>query len=75
MAVQLPGVARIHTGGGTELVLDIAKSPDEPTYTSTFTPAFRDHRSKCQGFGNLPETSSDLPNFTVLKWNENMKGS
>lgn len=67
MAAQPPGVARTHTGGGTELVPDIAKSPDEPTQTSTFTPGFRDHSSKCQGFGNLPETSSDLPNFTVLK--------
>lgn len=67
MAAQPPGVARIHIGGGTELVPDIAKSPDEPTYPSTFTPALRDHSSKCQGFGNLPETSSDLPNFTVLK--------
>lgn len=67
MAAQPPGVARIHIGRGTELVPDIAKSPDKPTYTSTFTPGFRDQSSKCQGFGNLPETSSDLTNFTVLK--------
>lgn len=31
MAAQPPGVARTHIGGGTELVPDIAKSPDEPT--------------------------------------------
>lgn len=67
MAAQPPGVARIHIGGGTELVPDIAESPDEPTYTSTFTPGLRHHSNKCQRFGNIPETSSDLPNFTVLE--------
>lgn len=67
MAPQPAGIARIHTGGGTEQILDIVQSLDEPTYTSTFTPGFRDHSNKCQGFGNLPETSSNLPNFTVVK--------
>jgi len=41
MAAQTTGIARIHIGRGTELVPDIAKSPEEPTYTSTFTPGFR----------------------------------
>lgn len=63
MAAQPAGIARIHIGGGTELIPDIVKSLHEPTYTSTFTPGFRDHSNKCQGFGNPPETSSDLPNF------------
>lgn len=67
MAAQPHSAARIHIGGGTEFIPDIAKSLDEPRYTSTFTPGFRNHSNKCQGFGKLPETSSNLPNFTVLK--------
>jgi len=50
MAAQPPGIARIHTGGDTELVSDTAKSPDEPIYTSTFTPGFRDRSSKSLGW-------------------------
>lgn len=67
MVPQPAGIARIHKGGGTELIPDIVKTLDKPTYTSTFTPGFRDHSNKCQEFGNLPEISSDLPNFTALK--------
>lgn len=66
MVAQPTGAARIHTGGGTELIPDIVKRLEEPKYTSTFTPGFRDQSNKCQGFGNLSETS-DLPSFTVLK--------
>lgn len=65
MAAQPPGIARIHIGRGTELVPDIAQSPDEPTYTSTFTPGFRDRSSKCLGFGSLPETTLDLHSFRL----------
>lgn len=67
MAAQPTGIARIHIEGGTELIPDIVKSLDEPTYTSTFTPGFRDHSNKCQRSGNCPETSSDLLSFIFLK--------
>lgn len=67
MAPQPPGIARIHTGRDTELVSDTAKSPDEPTYTCTFTPGFRDHSSKNLGLEAFLEPQT-YP--TLDFWNE-----